>query len=169
MMSDDQHPETKTVFRQKNKTFYVGLLSFLAIGCVQQPEPVAPPPTTPNTMEITIDQMGNIPLNGVTAGGRPILPVSGHPVTRQRTYNFGPTVATGNVCFWDTQYPQKKYCWTNTGSAEISINRNGIIQLAKFGSAPIPPQMVNATVTKQSYSGPGSYCFWTSLGFIYCF
>jgi hypothetical protein len=171
MPSYDQHTVTRSVFG-KSTALTLGLLPILAMGCVQQAQPIAPPspPPPPNTMEITIDQLGNIVPNEVTSGGHHIIPVSNHQVTQQRTYYFGSTVVGGDVCFWDTQFTQKKYCWPNTGSAVVSINRNGIIQTVRFnGLPPISPQNVNATMTRRSHSGPGSYCYWISLGAIYCF
>jgi len=167
MPSYDQHTKTRSVFRNST-ALALGLLPLLAMGCVQQSQPIASLSTSPpNTMDITITNQGDI--GDVTAGGNRVLPVSDHHVTVEKTYDFGPQSDVSNVCFWGTQASNQKYCWANNSSATISINRGGVIQGATSGGSPISSQSVNATVTKQSHSGPGSYCYWITLGSIYCF
>jgi hypothetical protein len=144
------------------------LLPALAGGCAQQTvtQAVAPPAVEP--MKVLLTQTGDLGTPPVNGNNQPLQHIPGHQAGRDHTYDFGP--AGADVCFWDDTRPDRQFCWPNTASAWIFLNRQGDITHAQLTSGqPIPPAARNAMMIKNWFYGPGTlYCIWSVFGGCYC-
>ena len=179
MMANNRYIELVPALGKISALLMASLLPALSAGCTQQTasQPsliaqaaprAAAPPRAVNPMTILMTQTGDVTTLPVNGDNQPLQYNPGHQTHKDHTYDFG--AAGSEVCFWDEGIPMKQFCWPNTESAWIFLNKQGDITHAQQASGqPIPPGNHNAVMSKNWYYGPGTpYCFWTVFGACYC-